>query len=152
DRDAFVEVLEGLGPLAASQRILFPAHPRTQKQIRECGLESYFHKPPETWQAGIRLVEPQGYIDFYCLMKNACMVVTDSGGIQEETTALGIPCVTVRSNTERPVTLEIGTNLLAGTRRETIRAAVERQLTSRGREAVPEKWDGKAAERIVQVL
>ena len=85
-------------------------------------------------------------------MKNARMVVTDSGGIQEETTALGIPCVTVRDNTERPVTLEIGTNLLAGTRRETIRAAVERQLKFRRRDAVPERWDGKAAERIVQIL
>src|SRR5215470_122283 len=152
DRDSFAEVLEGLCSVAATHRILFPAHPRTQKQIRQCGLESYFVDQNETWNAGIRLVEPQGYLDFLCLMKNARMLVTDSGGIQEETTALGIPCVTLRDNTERPITIEIGTNLLAGTRRETIRAAVDRQLKFRGREALPEKWDGKAAERIVQVL
>ena len=98
------------------------------------------------------MVEPQGYVDFLCLMKNARMVVTDSGGIQEETTALGVPCVTVRGNTERPVTTEIGTNLLAGTRRETIRAAVQRQLEFRGGTLMPEKWDGRAGERIVQIL
>ena len=152
DDEAFREILEGLDCLAASQRILFPVHPRTQKQIHQCGLESCFHKPNEPWNVGIRLVEPQGYLDFLCLMKNARMVITDSGGIQEETTALGIPCVTVRNNTERPITVEIGTNLLAGTRRETIRAAVERQLNSRRKEALPEKWDGKAGERIVQII
>ena len=152
DREAFVEVLEGLDGLAASHRILFPAHPRTRKQIQECGLESYFPKESETGSAGFRVVEPQGYFDFLCLMKNARMVVTDSGGVQEETTALGIPCVTVRNNTERPITIQIGTNLLAGTRRESIRAAVDRQLSFRGRGVVPEKWNGKAAERIVQIL
>src|SRR5215475_824491 len=152
NRDTFVEVLEGLDRLAASERILFPAHPRTQKQIQQCGLEGYFHKQNETWSAGFRLVEPQRYLDFLCLMKNARMVVTDSGGIQEETTALGIPCVTMRNNTERPITCEVGTNLLAGTRRQSIRAAVERQLSFRSPGVVPEKWDGKAAERIVQVL
>jgi len=152
DREAFVEVLEGLDRLAASHRILFPAHPRTQKQIHDCGLEAYFPKENKTWCAGFRLVEPQGYFDFLCLMKNARMVVTDSGGIQEETTALGIPCVTLRNNTERPITLQIGTNLLAGSRRDSIRAAVERQLSFHSRGVVPEKWDGKAAERIVHIL
>ncbi len=98
------------------------------------------------------MVEPQGYLDFLCLMKNARAVVTDSGGIQEETTALGVPCVTVRDNTERPVTIEMGTNLLAGTRRETIRAAIQRQLAFRGSRVVPEKWDGRAGARIVQIL
>ena len=152
DREAFVEVLEGLDYLAASHRILFPAHPRTQKQIQECGLESYFPKESETRSAGFRVVGPQGYFDFLCLMKNARMVVTDSGGVQEETTALGIPCVTVRNNTERPITIQIGTNLLAGTRRDSICAAVDRQLNFRSRGVIPEKWDGKAAERIVQIL
>lgn len=152
DREAFVEVLEGLDCLAASHRILFPAHPRTQKQIHECGLESYFLKEGETRSAGFKVVEPQGYLDFLCLMKNARMVVTDSGGVQEETTALGVPCVTVRNNTERPITIQIGSNLLAGTRRDSIRAAVDRQLGFRSRGEVPQKWDGKAAERIVQIL
>jgi len=118
-------------------------------------LESYFRPRRidyERWNSGVQMVEPQGYLDFLCLMKDARMVVTDSGGIQEETTALGIPCVTVRDNTERPVTTEIGTNLLAGTRRETIRAAIQRQLAFRGSCEVPEKWDGRAGARIVQIL
>ena len=155
DRECFLEILDGLSGLAASHRIVFPAHPRTQKQISEHGLESYFRPRRidyEKWNSGVQMVEPQGYLDFLCLMKNARMVVTDSGGIQEETTALGIPCVTVRDNTERPVTTEIGTNLLAGTRRETIRAAIQRQLAFRGSCAVPEKWDGRAGARIVQIL
>src|SRR5438045_8686457 len=83
---------------------------------------------------------------------NARLLRTVSGGIQEETTALGVPCVTVRDNTERPVTIEIGTNLLGGTRRETIRAAVQRQLEFRGQTLMPEKWDGQAGERNVQTL
>ncbi len=155
DRECFLEILDGLSILAASHRIVFPAHPRTEKQIIEHGLESYFRPrriDHERWNSGVQMVEPQGYLDFLCLMKKARMVVTDSGGIQEETTALGIPCVTVRDNTERPVTTEIGTNLLAGTRRETIRAAIQRQLAFRGSCAVPEKWDGRAGARIVQIL
>jgi len=155
ERDAFAEILDGLDRLAASHRVIFPVHPRTQKQIHEHGLESYFRPRRidyEKWDAGIQMVEPQGYLDFLCLIKNARMVITDSGGIQEETTALGVPCVTVRDNTERPVTVEMGTNLLGGTRRETIRAAIQRQLQFRGGTLVPEKWDGKAGERIVQIL
>lgn len=155
DRECLVEILDGLDRLAASHRILFPAHPRTQKQIRQHDLELYFRRrriDHEKWHAGIQMVEPQGYLDFLCLMKNARVVVTDSGGIQEETTALGVPCVTVRENTERPITIEMGSNLLGGTRRETIRAAVQRQLQFRGTPQLPEKWDGRAGERIVQIL
>ena len=155
DRECFLEILDGLSGLAASHRVIFPAHPRTQKQISEHDLEAYFRPRRidyERWNSGVQMVEPQGYLDFLCLMKNARMVVTDSGGIQEETTALGIPCVTVRDNTERPVTTEIGTNLLAGTRRETIRAVIQRQLAFPGSCAVPEKWDGRAGARIVQIL
>src|SRR5437763_13848305 len=98
------------------------------------------------------MVEPQGYLDFLCLMKNARLVVTESGGTQEETTALVVPCVTVRDNTERPVTIEIGTNLLGGTRRETIRATVQRQIELRGRTLSHDKLVGQAGQRIVQVL
>src|SRR5207302_5742049 len=155
DRECFLEILDGLSGLAASHRVIFPAHSRTQKQISEHDLEAYFRPRRidyERWNSGVQMVEPQGYLDFLCLMKNARMVVTDSGGIQEETTALGIPCVTVRDNTERPVTTEIGTNLLAGTRRETIRAVIQRQLAFPGSCAVPEKWDGRAGARIVQIL
>ena len=79
-------------------------------------------------------------------------MVTDSGGIQEETTWLGVPCVTVRENTERPVTVELGTNVLAGTRRETIRQAIQRQLAFRGTRGIPDMWDGRAGARIVGIL
>jgi UDP-N-acetylglucosamine 2-epimerase (non-hydrolysing) len=79
-------------------------------------------------------------------------VVTDSGGIQEETTALGVPCVTVRDNTERPVTVHLGTNVLAGTKRETIRPAIQKQLPFRGVRRIPEMWDGRAGARIVGIL
>ncbi len=95
---------------------------------------------------------PQGYLDFLCLMKHARLVVTDSGGIQEETTALGVPCVTVRENTERPVTVKVGTNVLAGTKRDSIRHSVRQQLAFRGKPQIPQKWDGMASGRIVQIL
>jgi UDP-N-acetylglucosamine 2-epimerase (non-hydrolysing) len=149
-RDCFVEILEGLRDLARSHRIVFPTHPRTQKQIREYGLQTYFN--PQAEAAGIHMVPPQGYLDFLALMKSAKLVVTDSGGIQEETTALGVPCVTVRENTERPVTVEVGTNVLAGTRREPIRLAIQQHLAFRGPRQIPEKWDGRASARIVQLM
>jgi UDP-N-acetylglucosamine 2-epimerase (non-hydrolysing) len=101
---------------------------------------------------GIIAVEPLGYLDFLCLMKHAAVVVTDSGGIQEETTCLGIPCVTVRDNTERPVTVERGTNIVAGTTKEKIAAAIRQQAARKGGNARPEKWDGQAARRIVSIL
>ena len=101
---------------------------------------------------GIRLLEPQGYIDFLCLMKNATLVLTDSGGIQEETTCLGVPCVTVRENTERPVTVTHGTNIIAGTDKDKIKEAILRQRTRRNKGTVPEKWDGKAGARIIAAM
>jgi UDP-N-acetylglucosamine 2-epimerase (non-hydrolysing) len=154
ERNSFVEILDGLSELASSRRVMFPAHPRTKKQITELGLESYFRRENVKFNgsSGIEIIEPQGYLDFLCLMKHARIVVTDSGGIQEETTALGVPCVTVRDNTERPVTVELGTNLLAGTRRETIRQAIRRQLASKRTVRIPEMWDGRAAARIVGIL
>lgn len=145
ERDSLIEILEGLHELSRSLPIIFPAHPRTQKRIRELGMGEYFGH-------SIRMVEPLGYVDFLCLMKNACLVVTDSGGIQEETTALGIPCVTARNNTERPVTVEAGTNLLGGTERDTIASAIRRQLAVRQKGSLPEMWDGRAAARIVGIL
>jgi UDP-N-acetylglucosamine 2-epimerase (non-hydrolysing) len=150
NRDSFVEILEGLQDLARSIRIVFPAHPRTQKQIGEHCLKRFFNQHSE--KLGIDMVPPQGYLEFLCLMKHARLVVTDSGGIQEETTALGVPCVTVRGNTERPVTVEVGTNVLAGTKRGSIRHAIQQQLVFRGARQVPEKWDGHAGARIVQIL
>ena len=149
DRENFIEVLEGMRELADSQRIIFPAHPRTQKQIRELGMEPYFR---ESNGCGIQMIDPQGYLDFLCLMKYARLVVTDSGGVQEETTALGVPCVTLRDNTERPVTIECGTNLLGGTWRSTIQQAIRKQLIVKRGSSIPELWDGRAASRIVGIL
>ena len=85
-------------------------------------------------------------------MGHAAVVVTDSGGIQEETTCLGIPCVTVRENTERPITVQVGTNILAGTSKEGIRRATRQQLQSRTQGTIPEAWDGKSAQRILEVI
>ena len=149
DRESFIEILEGLGELAESRRIIFPAHPRTQKQIHELGLEPYFDG---SGACGIRMIDPQGYLDFLCLMKYARLVVTDSGGVQEETTALGVPCVTLRDNTERPATIECGTNILGGTGRNTIQHAIRKQLVRRASSSIPELWDGRAASRIVGIL
>lgn len=154
-------VLEGLEDLSNSCPVIFPAHPRTQKKIAEFGLQHFFEvknghandSAYSTQASGrIRMIEPLGYLDFMCLMANAAVVVTDSGGIQEETTCLGVPCVTVRENTERPITVKVGTNVLAGTRKEGIRQATRSQLESNRKGSVPEGWDGRSAERIIQVI
>ena len=149
DRDTFLSILEGLDELSSSCPILFSAHPRTRKRITEFGLERFFQTGKDN---GIRLLDPLGYLDFLCLMKHAAIVVTDSGGIQEETTCLGVPCVTVRENTERPVTVTCGTNVIAGTNSENIRRAVKEQMSGRKQGRVPEKWDGHAAGRIVSIF
>jgi UDP-N-acetylglucosamine 2-epimerase (non-hydrolysing) len=149
ERESFVKILSGLQELAATYKIIFPVHPRTQKQVHQLGLEPFF---VSSGRGGIEMIPPQPYIDFLCLMKNARLVVTDSGGIQEETTALRIPCVTVRDNTERPITLDTGMNMLGGTRSDTIRRAVRIQLSTKPGNAMPELWDGNAATRIVKIL
>jgi len=162
-RETFLNILEGLQELSQSCPVIFPVHPRTQKKLTEFGFERFFRtdngsheggSPRSTQHDGrIRLVEPLGYLDFLCLMGHAAVVVTDSGGIQEETTCLGVPCVTVRENTERPITVKVGTNILAGTSKEGIRQATRRQLTSsRVSSTVPEAWDGKSAQRILSVI
>lgn len=161
-RECFLSILEGLGDLASTCPIIFPAHPRTKKKIAEFGLEQFFNSAEGSdtvTKAGsvrtngrIRMVDPLGYLDFLCLMDHAAVVVTDSGGIQEETTSLGVPCVTVRENTERPVTVERGTNVLAGTSAAGIRRATKQQLDARANVMMPESWDGKSAARIIDVI
>src|SRR5271163_1387765 len=161
-RATFLNILEGLEELSNTCPVIFPAHPRTQKKLSEFGFERFFgtengsHKAQESRSSHadgrIRLIEPLGYLDFLCLMRYAAVVVTDSGGIQEETTCLGVPCVTVRENTERPVTVKVGTNILAGTSKEGIRLATRQQLTSRVPGAVPEAWDGRSAQRILDAI
>jgi len=158
DRNTLVGILAGLEELATDFPIVFPVHPRTRRRLEEFGLETLLGtdgsriRRSADRRNGIILREPLSYLDFVCVMKHARLVVTDSGGIQEETTCLGIPCVTVRENTERPITVERGTNMIAGIRNEAIKAAIRRQLERRPPIRMPPKWDGQAAIRIVEVL
>ena len=157
NRDVFGNIVAGLEELAAHCPVVFPVHPRTQRRIREFGFEFSSEKNGSKPQAnsqgsGIIVTDPLGYLDFLCLMKHAKLVVTDSGGIQEETTILGIPCVTVRENTERPVTVKSGTNAIAGTKTEAIKDTIRRQLDEKRENGVPRNWDGRAGARIIDVL
>src|SRR5258708_641310 len=136
DPAQFQQLLGGLNMIAEDIALYFPAHPRTQARLDGHGLS-----PP------LRLLDPLTYPDFVCLMSHSAVVFTDSGGVQEETTALGIPCLTVRNNTERPVTISEGTNPLAGTTSESILAAWRDLNANPTQGRVPELWDGKAAER-----
>lgn len=132
-----------------SQRLplVFPVHPRTLGRIEQAGLK------PMLDQANIAIAPPLGYLELLGLMRAATLVLTDSGGIQEETTALGVPCITLRENTERPITVTEGTNTIVGTDADKIRAAVEDVLACGGKSGrIPGLWDGKAAERIVAVI
>jgi UDP-N-acetylglucosamine 2-epimerase (non-hydrolysing) len=151
NRPAFLNILHALDELRDQCQIVFPAHPRTRKRIVEQDLERYFTDTGNDVGL-IRLIEPLGYVDFLCLIEHSALVVTDSGGIQEETTYLGIPCVTARDNTERPVTVSSGTNVLAGTHREGIRSAIRYQLGKTFTSERPEKWDGAAGQRIIDIL
>lgn len=151
DKNTLQEILEALTQIARELPIVFPIHPRTRKMADLFGLSHYFSSGNRA--EGIWTVEPLGYLDFLHLNMHAKMVLTDSGGLQEETTVLGIPCITMRENTERPVTCEIGTNVIVGNKPDSILAAAEKIFHSTGiKGKIPEKWDGKAAERIVRVI
>lgn len=139
-------LLEVLSEFAADSDVVFPMHPRTRNNIVKFGLEKYLRIDR------LKITEPAGYVDFLALMKNAKLVITDSGGIQEETTALQVPCVTLRTSTERPVTCEIGTNMLTDPEPEKAKAAVEKTLKNLNKGRVPELWDGNAAERIAKII
>jgi len=145
NRESLRNILDGLEELGQDCPIVFPVHPRTQNRIKEFGIDF-------DGRSTIKLIDPLGYLDFLCLMKNASIVVTDSGGVQEETTYLGIPCITVRENTERPVTVQKGTNIIAGTRREGIQEAIRIQLNRSAKGDIPQHWDGKAAARILAAM
>jgi UDP-N-acetylglucosamine 2-epimerase (non-hydrolysing) len=140
-----------LGALARIQRevpIVFPIHPRTRKMIEQYGLGEIVESMPDLY-----LIDPQGYLDFLRLMMDASVVLTDSGGIQEETTVLGVPCVTLRDNTERPVTVTLGTNTLVGMDPERIVSAAFEALNGHCKIGkVPPLWDGRASERIVELI
>lgn len=125
-----------------------PLHPRTKSRILEFECSDYLEN-----YANITPTESLGYYDFMCLQKNAKVVVTDSGGVQEETTYFGVPCLTVRENTERSITIQQGTNKLIGTVYKNIPTEVMLVLDQKvGQLAVPEKWDGKSGERIAEVI
>jgi UDP-N-acetylglucosamine 2-epimerase (non-hydrolysing) len=138
------QLLGAIDAVAAEAPVIFPVHPRTQHRIAQSG----FRLHPQ-----LRMISPVGYLDFLCLLSKAALVLTDSGGIQEETTALGVPCLTLRENTERPVTISEGTNLLVGTNPVKIVAAARDVLAGKGKAGkIPPLWDGHAAGRIVEIL
>ncbi len=151
DAAIFLEILQALASIAQEIPIIFPIHPRTRKMAAQFGYEQFFSKG-KTVQ-GIWLREPLGYLEFLHLNMGARMVLTDSGGLQEETTVLGVPCITLRHNTERPITCDEGTNVLVGNSRGKILEAAQRVLHGNfSSSKIPEKWDGKAADRIVEIL
>lgn len=148
DPDTFSQLIDTLTIIQRDIPMLFPAHPRTMKRIEEFGLQSKLKQAHN-----LRLIPPQGYIHFLDLMMHARFVLTDSGGVQEETTALGIPCLTLRENTERPITISAGTNTLVGTEPARIIAASRVVLgNSATPPCLPELWDGQTAKRIVEIL
>jgi UDP-N-acetylglucosamine 2-epimerase (non-hydrolysing) len=145
DPDTLRGVLEVLTRLAERLPVLFPVHPRTRKMLEKLG--------PSRLPEPLRLVDPVGYLDFLSLESGARLLLTDSGGIQEETTILSVPCLTLRDNTERPITVTEGTNQIVGSDPETVWRAAQKILTTpMPAVAAPEFWDGQTAQRIVRVF
>lgn len=141
-------LLGAIASIAKELPVVFPIHPRTQKRLEEHGLASRIAAAP-----GLRVCDPLGYLEFLGLTSGARLVLTDSGGLQEETTALGIPCLTLRENTERPVTVEEGTNTLVGMDPARILTEARAVLSGHGKNGrVPALWDGRAAERVAAVI
>ncbi len=167
DRSGFEEIIQAIHVVSTKLPVIFPVHPRTSERIKLYGFEDYFKQILDPGQkfnsgcGGIYCIKPVGYLDFLNLMSHARLVLTDSGGIQEETTILRIPCVTIRENTERSITITKGTNILAGTKKENIVESALSQLSdaSAKRFAIdefsrdrPPSWDGQASRRIINVL
>jgi UDP-N-acetylglucosamine 2-epimerase (non-hydrolysing) len=151
DRDTLATILDAMIDAVGDLPVIFPIHPRTRSRVEQFGLGDRFVK--EAGKPGIFLTDPLGYVEFLSLNSSARLVLTDSGGLQEETTILGVPCVTLRATTERPITVAEGTNRIAGTSREGILAAVAAALNEPVRtDRHPEKWDGQAAQRIVDII
>lgn len=140
------EIISFISKIAKERKVVFPVHPRTKNNIAKFNLSVLSDK-------NIILTEPIGYIDFLCLTKNAELIITDSGGIQEESTFLGVQCITVRDNTERPVTVTVGTNQLIGTDLQKVSCAALEVLSGKKKNgSIPELWDGHAAERITDII
>jgi UDP-N-acetylglucosamine 2-epimerase (non-hydrolysing) len=147
DPQSLSRLIEAVSAISQRVPVVFPCHPRTRLNIDKFGLSSYFDP------GRFRIIEPQGYLDFLRLQSEAALVLTDSGGVQEETTILNVPCLTLRKNTERPVTLTDGTNVLVGPYPEKIIAAAESALAGHVKAGqAPKYWDGRASERIVEIF
>lgn len=147
DPAIFKGLLETLDRVAQHLDVVFPIHPRTRATAEKFGFSALLARP------GMRLLPPQGYLEMLGLNREASVVITDSGGLQEETTALGVPCITVRENTERPITIAEGTNTLTGADPAKIWPAFEEVLATGGKRGrIPEYWDGQAAVRIATFL
>ncbi len=148
DPKVFGLLLDAIEAIEKRLPVVFPVHPRTRKQLETFGLGARLDA-----MRGLRIVDPLGYLEFLALTSQAKLVLTDSGGIQEETTALGVPCLTLRENTERPVTISEGTNVLCGTDPAVIRREADAILDGRGKAGrIPELWDGRASDRIAEVF
>lgn len=148
DRDNFALILDALEKILQKLPVVFPIHPRSRRRIAEFGLG-----PRIEGLENLTLCDPLGYLAFLSLMMDSCFVMTDSGGIQEETTALGIPCLTLRENTERPVTVTVGTNVIVGTHPDRIVSEALRFGGGGGRaDRTPPLWDGQAATRVVEII
>ena len=143
DANALGEILEALSAISRDLPLYWPMHPRTRARIGQGALPLLER---------IHIVESLGYLDFLCLEAHSAAVLTDSGGVQEETTVLGVPCLTLRENTERPSTIEYGTNRLAGTRKATILQAWEESRADQRQKQIPPYWDGRAASRCHAAL
>ena len=147
--ETFSRILSALETITQTLPVIFPVHPRTRKTIAELALNDRVAA-----MKNLRLIDPLGYLDFLSLYSNARLVLTDSGGIQEETTVLGIPCLTLRENTERPITVELGTNVVVGTDTSRIVTAAAAALNGSAKTGArrPPLWDGHASERILNAL
>ncbi len=143
-KESFEKIADALNHIGEERSILFPVHPRTKKMMKQFDI---------SLSNEIVLLPPLSFKESLFLWKDAKVVLTDSGGLQEETTALGIPCVTLRENTERPITIELGTNVLGGTHKGSILEAYRKSINRKDKiHSVPPKWDGKAAQRIWKIL
>jgi UDP-N-acetylglucosamine 2-epimerase (non-hydrolysing) len=146
DPENLKKILTTLNNISMDIPVIFPIHPRTRQRISDFGLSI-------SGNGNLYIIDPLGYLEFLVLQKNACVVITDSGGIQEETTYLGVPCLTIRENTERPVTVELGTNILVGQDIERLQSEVRAILSGNAKKGtIPPLWDGKASERIAEII
>ena len=147
-KENFEKLLNAFSQIEKDLKIVFPIHPRSRKMLSNFGLDNRIAE-----MKNLVLLDPIGYLDFMKLMQDAKLVLTDSGGIQEETTYLGIPCITLRENTERPVTIDVGTNILVGSNTELVVKEAKKVISGQAKQGrIPDLWDGHAAERIVEII